>query len=100
MQKLSGKVALVTGAGRGLGRGIAMCLARVGVDVVIADIMVENARETAGEVKKLGRRSLALAVDVADSGQVRAMVDECVKQMGTLDIAVNNAGVLGTSHHQ
>ena len=94
--KLKGKVALVTGAGRGLGRGIALCLAEAGADVVVADILIDQARETLEAVKARGRRGLAVPVDVTSGEQVRAMVDETVNKLGTLNIAVNNAGVLVT----
>ncbi|SEI66989.1 meso-butanediol dehydrogenase / (S,S)-butanediol dehydrogenase / diacetyl reductase [Azotobacter beijerinckii] len=90
---LSGKVALVTGAGRGLGQGIALSLARAGADVAVADLA--GAEETAAQVRALGRRSLALAVDVARQDSVQAMVARIVEGFGRLDVAVNNAGVIG-----
>ncbi|TKD43686.1 SDR family NAD(P)-dependent oxidoreductase [Azotobacter chroococcum] len=92
---LSGKVALVTGAGRGLGQGIALSLARAGADVAVADLDPAGAEETAAQVRALGRRSLALAVDVARQDSVQAMVAKIVEGFGRLDVAVNNAGVIG-----
>ncbi|MFH1135912.1 MAG: SDR family NAD(P)-dependent oxidoreductase [Pseudomonadota bacterium] len=97
MKKVEGKIALVTGGGRGLGEGIVMSLAREGADVVVADILIEEARAVVEKVKKLGRRGLAVQVDVTKLDQVEAMLETIVKEMGTLDIAVNNAGVLGTA---
>lgn len=92
--QLEGKVALVTGGGRGLGQGIVMSLARAGADVAVADILPDNAERVAAEVRKLGRRAIALHTDVTRLDQVRKMVDQTVQQLGGLDIAVNNAGVI------
>ncbi len=92
--QLKGKVAIVTGAGRGIGRGIAMRLAEAGADIAIADIINDNAEIVAEEIKALGRRAVALKTDVTSWEQVREMVDRTVKDLGSLDIAVNNAGVV------
>lgn len=92
--QLTGKTALVTGGGRGLGQGIVMALAQAGADVAVADIILENAEKTAAEVRKLGRRALALPTDVTSMAQVQNMVEQTVQQLGGLDIAVNNAGVI------
>ncbi len=98
---LEGKVVLVTGAGRGLGRAYALRLARAGADVVINDIRLDSAKEwdeelTAAtvmdEVRNLGRRSIGIEADVAKKDQVEAMVDQIVAELGSLDILVNNAG--------
>jgi 3-oxoacyl-[acyl-carrier protein] reductase len=113
---LSGRVALVTGGSRGLGRADALTLARAGADVVIADILVESDQSaaerygplaqaaaaqglvrteaTAGEIEELGRRSLALKCDVTDGAQVEAAVARTVEELGSVDILVNNAGTL------
>ena len=91
---LSGKVALVTGAGRGIGKGIAMALAKAGADVAVADVLEDNAKAVADEIKALGRRTSAMATDVTDWDQVQAMVERTTKDLGRLDIAVNNAGVI------
>jgi 3-oxoacyl-[acyl-carrier protein] reductase len=100
-QKLAGKVALVTGSGRGLGRAYAMHLARLGADVIVHDINAaatavygegESAEEVAQAIRDLGRRSLFIAADVADSAQVDAAVREAVAALGRIDILVNNAG--------
>ncbi len=92
--ELEGKTALVTGGGRGIGEGIAMALARAGADVMVADLDVEIARETADKVEAVGRRSGAFQVDVSDPESVNQLIDSVVADAGQLDIAVNNAGVL------
>jgi 3-oxoacyl-[acyl-carrier protein] reductase len=124
---LSGRVALVTGASRGLGRADALTLARAGADVVVADILVESEVEseetdrygvlatvartqglvhtesTAEEIRGLGRRSLALRCDVTDRDQVDAAVARVVEELGAVDILVNNAATLdhvGQFHDQ
>ena len=70
---VSGKIAIVTGGGRGIGRGISLALARNGADIVIADIIVKNAEGVADEVRSLGRRSLAVSLDVSDRESVEEM---------------------------
>jgi 3-oxoacyl-[acyl-carrier protein] reductase len=90
---LSGRVALVTGGSRGLGRADALTLARAGADVVIADIRVESAAAVQ-EIEAMGRRSAAVTCDVTDREQVGAAVARCVDDLGSVDILVNNAGML------
>ena len=115
---LSGRVALVTGGSRGLGRADALTLARAGADVAIADLLVESEADsdetdrygvlaavartqgmvhtesTADEIRALGRRSLALRCDVTDRAQVDATVARVVEELGSVDILVNNAATL------
>ena len=114
---LSGRVALVTGGSRGLGRADALTLARAGADVVIADIQVESdtgeeaarygalaqaaratgavyTEATADEIRAMGRRALALRCDVTDRDQVAAVVARTAEELGSVDILVNNAGTL------
>jgi 3-oxoacyl-[acyl-carrier protein] reductase len=113
---ISGRVALVTGGSRGLGRADALTLARAGADVAIADIQVESdesdvaewgplaqvakaqgivyTESTAREIEELGRRALAIKCDVTDRAQVDATVARVVDELGSLDILVNNAGTL------
>jgi NAD(P)-dependent dehydrogenase (short-subunit alcohol dehydrogenase family) len=92
---VTGKVAVVTGGGRGIGRGISLVLAQNGADVAVADVNVENAQGVAAEVAELGRRSLAVALDVTDQESVERMVGEVIDRLGRIDILVNNAGVIG-----
>ncbi|WP_434362288.1 SDR family oxidoreductase [Parasalinivibrio latis] len=91
---LKGKVALVTGAGRGIGKGIAMALAKEGCDVAVADINQESAGQTADELAALGVKSLGLKADISKWNEVQSMVEAVTDNFGKLDIAVNNAGVL------
>ena len=92
---VSGKTAIVTGGGRGIGRGISLAMARNGADVVVADIIVENAEGVADEVRALGRRAQALSLDVANQESVDAMAAQALTEFGAIDILVNNAGVIG-----
>jgi 3-oxoacyl-[acyl-carrier protein] reductase len=114
---LSGRVALVTGGSRGLGRADALTLARAGADVAVADIQLESdsgeeaerygvlaqaaraqgmvyTEATVEEIRALGRRALALKCDVTDRAQVEASVARIVEELGSVDILVNNAGTL------
>jgi len=90
---LDGKVALITGAGSGLGIEFAEAVAEAGGDVACADVNLSSAELTAASIEKHGRRALAIAVDVSDEQQVAAMVAETVGTLGRLDILFNNAGV-------
>jgi 3-oxoacyl-[acyl-carrier protein] reductase len=90
---LSGKTALVTGSSRGIGRAIALRLARAGADVAINGSHASEALEaTASEVRALGRKALAIAADVSSAEEVNRLVDGVVREWGRLDILVNNAG--------
>jgi len=95
--RLAGRVAIVTGAAAGIGRGIALALGREGAGVVVADVNTEGATQVAVEVSALGARSLGLHADIASAGDVQAMVDRAVREFGTVDILVNNAAYLGFS---
>jgi 2-hydroxycyclohexanecarboxyl-CoA dehydrogenase len=90
--KLGGKMALVTGAGRGIGRAIALALARDGCQVGIADILPGSAAAAAADVEALGVRGLALPVDLTSRAEVEGMVAETLARFGQIDILVNNAG--------
>lgn len=94
MGELSGKVALVTGGGRGIGKAIVRELASQGADVVISDIDLTSAEQVATEVNSTyGVRSIGLQADVANASEVEAMVEKAVEVMGKIDILINNAGI-------
>lgn len=90
--RLSGKVAVVTGGGAGIGKGIALRLAEEGADIVIADVDETTARETAAKIEALGRRALVVRTDVSRKDELEAMVQQA-GQLGRIDILVNNAGI-------
>src|SRR5258705_4940066 len=93
-QELSGRVALVTGAGRNIGRGIALALANGGATVVVnARSNLQEAQGVAGEIERAGGKALAVTADVADPAAVQKMVDTAVQKFGRIDILVNNAAV-------
>jgi len=94
MGRLSKKIAIVTGGGRGIGRGIVLALAEAGADVAIADVDLESAEGTAGEVASLGREVMVCEVDVADTQSVQRGLDRILSRFGKIDILVNNAGVV------
>ena len=87
------KIAIVTGGGRGIGRGISLTLAKYGANVVVADLNLEDAEAVQAEVADMGRRSSGLRVDVTDRDSVEGMVGDAVSQYGRVDILVNNAGI-------
>ncbi|ALU39097.1 diacetyl reductase [Kocuria flava] len=87
------RVALVTGAGRGIGKAIALRLAQDGFDVGLVDLRDELTREVLGEIEATGRRACAVTADVSDRDSVRAAVQEVAERLGRLDVMVNNAGI-------
>src|SRR5262245_43646013 len=88
-----GRVAIVTGSGRGLGAATALRLAQEGADVCVNDLNGENATRVAAEIKGLGRKAIVSQHDVSKQDQAKAMVDETKAQLGRIDILVNNAGI-------
>jgi NAD(P)-dependent dehydrogenase (short-subunit alcohol dehydrogenase family) len=95
MGRLAGSVAIVTGAGQGIGRGIALVFAREGARVCVAELKTHRAERTAEEIRAAGGEALAVTTDVARRADVEAMVDAAVRRWGTLDVLVNNAHGFG-----
>ena len=91
--ELAGQAAIVTGAGRGIGRATALELARLGADIVIAEMDKAGAEKTAAEVQGLGRKALVLVTDVTKRDELKAMAERTQKQFGSIDILINNAGI-------
>jgi 3-oxoacyl-[acyl-carrier protein] reductase len=91
--RLKDKVALITGGARGIGQAIAMTFAREGADIVVADVNLEIAQKTALEIEGLGRKALALEMDVTSYEKVEEGINKILDKMGKVDILVNNAGI-------
>jgi 2-hydroxycyclohexanecarboxyl-CoA dehydrogenase len=90
---VAGKTAFLTGAGSGIGRATALVLAKGGADVVVCDVNMTGAEETAQEVRNLGRRALALRVDVTSLDEVEQAVAQTKSELGAIDILLSNAGI-------
>jgi len=93
--KLAGKAAIITGAGRGIGRAITLAFAQEGADVLVASRTLSEVAKTTEEARALGRHALALKVDVSNRDEVERMVAQALEEFGKLDILVNNAGIYG-----
>ena len=91
--RLQGKVAVVTGGGAGIGRGIVLCMAKEGADIAIPDIQEGNAQAVVKEVQAMGRKAVAMRCDVTKGTDVQAALDRVKKELGRIDILVNNAGM-------
>jgi 3-oxoacyl-[acyl-carrier protein] reductase len=95
MEILNGKIALVTGGNRGIGAAVAMALAKAGADVAVNfRVRSEDAEKVCSEIRKLGRRTLAIQADVSQSDQVKKMVARTLQELGAVSILVNNAGLM------
>ncbi len=90
--KLNGKVAMVTGAGRGLGQGFALAMAQAGADVAVVDVI--DGAETVARVQALGRRAVAISANLANSAEIPRVVESAVRELGGIDILINNAGII------
>jgi len=88
------KVAIVTGAGRGIGKAIAIALAREGANVIVNDVDLQTAEKVAKEIHSMGQQALAIQVDVSDSKEVNRMVQLVIKKFKRVDILVNNAAII------
>lgn len=95
-KRLKDKIAIVTGAGQGIGKGVAMRLACEGAHVVVAEYDAQAAEHTADNVKSLGVQALAFPIDLSDETQIQPLVDAVVRTFGRVDILVNNAGRMQT----
>lgn len=94
--KLQDKVAIITGAGQGIGREYALRFADEGAKVTLVDIIMENARDVAGEVEAKGGEALALHVDVSNTSSTLKMAEKTVERFGKIDVLINNAALYGT----
>ncbi|MEI6127099.1 MAG: SDR family NAD(P)-dependent oxidoreductase, partial [Pseudomonadota bacterium] len=90
---LKGKTAVITGAGQGIGRTIALCLAQHGADVAIADVNAQALNEVVQEVEKIGQQALPIKMDVTKLAECEEMIKRTLEKFGKIDILVNNAGI-------
>jgi NAD(P)-dependent dehydrogenase (short-subunit alcohol dehydrogenase family) len=97
MGRLENRIAIVTGAGQGIGRAIALGMAREGAGLVIADLDEANAGAIKREIERVGGKASALYTDISNEGSVRGMIDHTLNEHGHVDILVNNAGIFPTS---
>ena len=90
--RLAGKVAVVTGGAQGIGRGIAVCMAREGADIAIADLKSMEAAQVVDEVKAEGRKAIAIKTDVTKQAEFESLYETVRRELGQIDVVVNNAG--------
>lgn len=94
MKLLEGKVAIVTGGGRGIGKAIAIELAKNGADIVVAARIMNEMKSTAKKIEDIGRKAFMVEIDVTKPNEIKNMIKETLKKFGKIDILVNNAGIL------
>lgn len=92
--RLVGKAAIVTGAGRGIGKATALRFAREGADVLVPDLELATSQRTAREIQALGRKGVPMQMDVTRMADIQRMVETAVREFGKIDILVNNAGIV------
>ena len=92
MADLTSKIAIVTGAGQGIGKAIAIRLAQAGANIVVAELELDRIADTINEIQKLGRKAIGVTVDVRNRQQVETMVASAIETFGTIDLLINNAG--------
>jgi 3-oxoacyl-[acyl-carrier protein] reductase len=98
MKKLEGRIAVVTGAASGIGRGVAVAFAREGADILVADMVgADDAATVLTEIAEAGTRGVFVRTDVSDEASVRAMAVHAIEEFGRVDILVNNAGIFTES---
>jgi NAD(P)-dependent dehydrogenase (short-subunit alcohol dehydrogenase family) len=91
--KLEGKVALITGAGSGMGRAMALLFAKEGANIAVNDINLSSAEETTAAIKKMGRKAITVKADISEENEVIPMVERTIKELGGVHILINNAGI-------
>jgi 3-oxoacyl-[acyl-carrier protein] reductase len=94
MTRLDGRVAIVTGAGQGIGQGVALCLARAGAHVVVSDTAQDRIAQTVAEIQALGSQALGIQANVTQANEVDRLMQDTLSRFGKIDILVNNAGVV------
>ena len=95
--KLEGKVAVITGAGQGIGKGYALEFAKQGADIVVNDVNLEAANSVVKEIEGIGRKAIAVKASVDNKEEVKMLIDTAIEKFGKVDILVNNAGITRTA---
>ena len=93
---LEGRIAIVTGAARGIGREIALVFAHSGADIILVDILQKELMKTAKEMDRTGRKNLSIATDISNTREIKRLIRDVINEFDRIDILVNNAGVIQT----